>query len=115
LRHWLALSAIIITAAPAAAQMTAADKAHWAASAMAEADHYRERPCTHWPVDEAAVRKVVAWSGRSLAELRRSPSYASQRDAIILLARQFGADKTCDAGPALFDAATKPYGVFRQR
>jgi hypothetical protein len=87
----------------------------WAASAMAEADYYRSNPCTWWKVDEQAVRKVVAWSGRTLEELRASEEYREQRDAIMGTVKQFGAEMACEAGGANFDAEEHGYGVLRSR
>ncbi|SOC94357.1 hypothetical protein SAMN05216358_4566 [Rhizobium sp. AN5] len=88
-------------------------RALWAASAMAEADYHRSNPCKQWKVDEQAVKKVIAWSGRTLEELRASEDYKSQRDAIAGVARQYGADMTCDANGATFDVDEHDYGVLR--
>ncbi|MDH7809848.1 MULTISPECIES: hypothetical protein [unclassified Rhizobium] len=88
-------------------------RALWAASAMAEADYHRSNPCKQWKVDEQAVKKVIAWSGRTLEELRASEDYQSQRDAIAGVARQYGADMTCDESVATFDVDEHDYGVLR--
>lgn len=96
-----------------ASAMDMESRALWAASAMAEADYHRSNPCKQWKVDEQAVKKVIAWSGRTLEELRASEDYQSQRDAIAGVARQYGADMTCDASGATFDVDEHDYGVLR--
>ncbi|MFS8145148.1 hypothetical protein [Rhizobium sp. BR 249] len=90
-------------------------RALWAASAMAEADYHRGNPCAHWKVDEEAVKKVIAWSGRTLEELRASEDYREQHDAIKGLVQLYGLEKTCEASGATFDVDEKDYGVLRFR
>ncbi len=65
----IAASVFTMSSAPA---MDPDSRALWGASALAVADFYRGTPCKWWTVDEAAVERVVAWSGRSLAQLRAS-------------------------------------------
>jgi hypothetical protein len=88
-------------------------RALWAASAMAEADYHRSNPCAQWKVDEQAVKKVVAWSGRTLEELRASDDYREQHEAIQGVAQQYGIDMACDAGGANFAVDDHDYGVLR--
>lgn len=88
-------------------------RALWGASAMAEADYHRSNPCAQWKVDEQAVKKVIAWSGRTLEELRASEDYREQRDAIKGVTKQYGIDMACDAGGANFAVGDHDYGVLR--
>ncbi|MDH7801668.1 MULTISPECIES: hypothetical protein [unclassified Rhizobium] len=88
-------------------------RALWAASAMAEADYHRSNPCKQWKVDEQAVKKVIAWSGRTLKELRASEDYQSQCDAIKGVAQQYSAEMVCEASGATFDVDEHDYGVLR--
>ncbi|WCJ61896.1 hypothetical protein [Agrobacterium tumefaciens] len=91
----------------------AESRALWGASAMAEADYHRNNPCAQWTVDEEAVKKVIAWSGQTLAQLRASDDYREQREAIKGVVQQYGIDMACDGGGANFTVGDHDYGVLR--
>ncbi|NSZ12407.1 hypothetical protein G6L61_11645 [Agrobacterium fabrum] len=91
----------------------AESRALWGASAMAEADYHRNNPCAQWTVDEQAVKKVIAWSGQTLAQLRASDDYREQQEAIKGVVQQYGIDMACDAGGANFAVGDHDYGVLR--
>lgn len=109
----------IVTAAPA---MDADSRAAWGASALAVAEFHREpkNRCKWWEVDEAAVRRVIAWSGRSEADLRASEDYAEQRQALTwsddYIRKQYADNSmSCDASGSVFGVDEHTYGVMRSR
>lgn len=95
-------------------------RAAWGASAIAVADFYRRTPCEWWKLDEAAVEKVIAWSGRSLEQLRASEDYKEQFQAMeqsenYIRERYDDNSMACDAAGSIFDAEEKEYGVMRSK
>lgn len=125
-RRTLCLLRLLAVVPPAflsssALAMDSDSRAIWGASAMAVADFYRRTACKWWEVDEAAVERVIAWSGRSLAQLRASEDYKEQFQAMQwsedYIRGEYRNDNSmaCDAAGSGFDADEKTYGVMRSR
>ncbi|PDT13126.1 hypothetical protein CO670_27690 [Rhizobium sp. J15] len=115
----LAIVPAIFAPSPSLA-MEPDSRAAWGASAIAVADFYRRTPCEWWKVDEAAVKQVIAWSGRSLEQLRASEDYKEQFQAMeqsenYIRERYRDNSMACDAAGSIFDAEEKEYGVMRSK
>ncbi|MFK0206331.1 hypothetical protein [Agrobacterium sp. NPDC090283] len=71
-------------------------------------------------MDEAAAKRVIAWSGRSLAQLRASEDFKEQFQAMeqsenYIRERYDDNSMACDAAGSIFDADGKEYGVMRSQ